>query len=68
MMTSAVAGIDPHQGTFTVGIVDPNGVELVHETFPTSAVGYLDAIELLTTHGVERVGVEGSAGWELTLR
>jgi transposase len=63
MMTSPVGGIDPHQDTFTVGIIDPNGVELTHETFPTSAIGYLDAIELLTAHGVEQVGVEGSAGW-----
>lgn len=63
MMTAPVAGIDPHQDTFTVGIIDPNGVELIHETFPTSAAGYVDAIELLTVHRVEQVGVEGSAGW-----
>lgn len=47
----------------TVGIVDANGVELTHATFPTSAVGYLETIELLTAHGVEQVGIEGSAGW-----
>jgi len=63
MMTSPVAGIDPHQDSITVGIVDPNGVELTHEAFPTSAAGYLAAVELLTTHRVEQVGVEGSAGW-----
>ncbi len=63
MMTSPVAGIDPHQDSYTIGIVNPNGVELAHETFPTSASGYLDGIELLTTHGVEQVGIEGSAGW-----
>jgi transposase len=63
MMSSPVAGIDPHQDSITVGIVDPNGVELAHEAFPTSAVGYVAAIELLTTHRVEAVGVEGSAGW-----
>ena len=63
MMTSPVAGIDPHQDTYTIGIVDPNGVELTHESFPTSASGYLAGIELLTAHGVEQVGIEGSAGW-----
>jgi transposase len=63
MMTSPVAGIDPHQANYTIGIVDANGVELVHESFPTSASGYLDGIELLTAHGVEQVGIEGSAGW-----
>jgi len=61
MMTSSVAGIDPHQDSFTVGIVDANGVELSHETFPTTAVGYLAAIELLTERDVEMVGIEGSA-------
>jgi transposase len=63
MMTSRVAGIDPHQDSFTLGVVDANGVELSHETFPTTAVGYLDAIEMLAVHGVDRVGIEGSAGW-----
>ena len=63
MMASPVAGIDPHQDTLTVGIVDANGVELTHETFPNSAVGYVAAIELLTAHGVVGVGVEGSASW-----
>lgn len=63
MMTSPVAGIDPHQDTYTIGIVDPNGVELAHEAFPTSAMGYLDGIELLTARGVRQVGIEGSAGW-----
>lgn len=63
MMTAPVAGIDPHQDTYTIGVVDPNGVEVAHEAFPTSAAGYLDGIELLTAHGVEQVGIEGSAGW-----
>jgi hypothetical protein len=33
MMSSTVAGIDPHQDTFTVAVIDPNGVEIVHDTF-----------------------------------
>jgi hypothetical protein len=39
MMTSPVAGIDPHQDSFTVGIVDANGVELACESFPNTAAG-----------------------------
>ena len=62
-MTSAVGGIDPHQDTFTVGIVDANGVELTHETYDNTAAGYAAAIDLLDVHGVCLVGVEGSAKW-----
>jgi transposase len=63
MMAPPVAGIDPHQDSFTVGIVDANGVELIHESFPNTAAGYFTAIELFTAQGVVRVGVEGSASW-----
>lgn len=63
MMTSPVAGVDPHQATFTVAIVDTNGVEITHETFANTSAGYLAAIELFTAHRVARVGVEGSASW-----
>ena len=40
MMTSPVGGIDPHQDTITVGVVNPNGVELAHAMFPTTSAGY----------------------------
>jgi transposase len=63
MMTAPVGGVDPHQDNFTVGIVDIHGVELSNQSFPSCAAGYLAAIELLTTHGVVQVGVEGSASW-----
>ena len=36
MMTVSVGCIDPHQDQFTVGIVDLNGVEITHETFPNT--------------------------------
>ena len=62
-MTFPVGGIDPHQDTFTVGIVDCHGVETCCETFANTAAGYGEAIGLLGAHGVERVGVEGSAKW-----
>ena len=62
-MTPPVGGIDPHQDTFTVGIVDPHGVEITHETFDNTAAGYGEVIDLLDAHSVRQVGVEGSAKW-----
>ena len=62
-MTLSVGGIDPHQDTFTLGIVDCHGVEICHQTYGNTAAGYIEAVELLTTHGVGQVGVEGSASW-----
>ena len=52
-MTAPVAGIDPHQDSFTVGLVDPNGVEIDVETFTNRGSGYAAAIEVLRTHRVE---------------
>jgi len=63
IMTSNVAGIDPHQDSFTLGIVNQHGIEVCHETFDNNAVGYVEAIDRLTTHRVQLVGVEGSAKW-----
>ncbi|WP_420435964.1 hypothetical protein [Candidatus Poriferisodalis sp.] len=62
-MTPRVGGIDPHQDTFTVGIVDAHGVAITHDTFDNTAVGYGAAIDLLDAHDVRHVGVEGSAKW-----
>ncbi|MDE0116595.1 MAG: transposase [bacterium] len=62
-MSPLVGGIDPHQDTFTVGIVDERGVETCHEAFSNTVAGYGATIDLLAAHGVERVGVEGSAKW-----
>jgi len=62
-MTAHIGGIDPHQDSFTVGIIDQHGIEIVHESFDNSAVGYVEAIELLATKRVRLVGVEGSAKW-----
>jgi transposase len=63
MMSSPVAGIDPHQSSFTVAVVDANGVEITHASFANGGAGYLEAIELLSSHKVRQVGVEGSASW-----
>ena len=58
-MTFPIGGIDPHQDTFTVGIVDPHGVKTCHETFDNTAAGYGAGADLLDAHGVRQVGVEG---------
>lgn len=63
MMSAPVAGIDPHQSSFTVAVVDTNGVEITHASFANSAAGYLEVIELLASHEVGVVGIEGSASW-----
>ncbi len=62
-MTANVAGIDPHQDSFTVGIVDSNGIEIHVEVFTNAGSGYVAAIEVMRSHRVERAGVEGSASW-----
>ena len=62
-MTSPAGGIDPHQDTFTFGVVDCHGVEIAHDTFDNTAVGYGETTDLLDAHSVGRLGVEGSAKW-----
>lgn len=62
-MPTNTGGIDPHQDTFTVGIVDPHGIAIDVASFPNSGAGYGDAIDLLGRHDVELVGVEGSGLW-----
>ncbi len=59
-MTSPAGGIDPHQVSFTVGIVDHHGIEISHQSFDNTGAGYAKAIDMLTTHGVHSAGVEGS--------
>jgi transposase len=63
MMAPPVAGIDPHQDSYTIGIIDSNGVEMCHDTFPTTGEGYVSGIEFCALHGVTQVGIEGSASW-----
>lgn len=54
--------LDPHEDSYTISVVDANGVELARAVFPTSAVGYLAGVELVNAHGVSLVAIEGSAG------
>jgi len=53
MMASPVAGIDPHQDNFTLGIIDANGVELTHASLPVSPASQMGppGCELRQWHG-----------------
>jgi len=62
-VTPNTAGVDAHQDTITVGIVNPNGLEIIDESFDNTGGGYLEAAELLSANNVEIVGVECSASW-----
>ncbi len=64
MMTSPVGGNRPapRRPTRSASSIR-TGSSSPTQAFPASAAGYLEAIELLTAHGVEQVGIEGSAGW-----
>lgn len=63
MPPPTTAGIDPHQDSFTVAIVDEHGVELEVASFANSSAGYVAAIDLLTRNQVARVAIEGSGLW-----
>lgn len=62
-MTSPIAGIDPHQHTFTIAVIDPAGVEIADECFENTGAGFTRAAEWLNTHSVQTVGIECSASW-----
>lgn len=62
-MALNTAGIDTHQDTLTIGIVDSNGIEGCVEVVANTASGFAEAAELLTTHSVETVGIECSGSW-----
>ena len=62
-MTYPTAGIDPHEDSFTVGVVTETGIEIHHQTFTNNSTGYMDSIDMLSAPNVAQVGVEGSASW-----
>jgi transposase len=66
-MTAAVqivGGVDPHTDTIHVAIITIAGKVIGDAEFPTTAAGYRAAIGFLTGSGeVQRVGVEGAAGY-----
>lgn len=62
-MADNIAGIDPHRDSFTIGVIDANGVEIDHATYQMTGAAIAASLEWLTTHGVGRVGIEGTASW-----
>lgn len=62
---TVVAGCDPHKRTMTVAIVDVTGATIDARSFPNTPAGLAGVVSWLAGLGavVERVGVEGSAGW-----
>ena len=62
-MAPNTAGIDAHQNTITIAVIDPTGQQVVVESFDNKISGYCQTAELLTTHRVQVVGVECSGSW-----
>ncbi|GAB2579167.1 IS110 family RNA-guided transposase [Microlunatus antarcticus] len=62
--TRLVGGIDPHADTIHVAVVTTLGKPVGDAEFRTDPDGYQAAIAFLTSSGtIERVGVEGAAGY-----
>jgi transposase len=60
---SVVGGIDPHADTIHVAVMTTTGKAVEDREFPTTTGGYADAVSFLTARVLERVGVEGAAGY-----
>lgn len=59
-----VAGIDPHADTIHVAVITTTGKPVTDQELPTTPDGYRQAVTFVTAAGVvERVGVEGAAGY-----
>lgn len=57
-------GVDTHRDAHVVAALDERGAELGVESFPTTPVGYRQALRWLRRFGdVERVGVEGTGSY-----
>jgi len=61
---TVIGGIDTHADTIHVAAIDPWGRELGDMEFPTTPVGYRQALDFLTGHGeVTGVGIEGTSSY-----
>jgi transposase len=59
-----VGGVDPHADTFHVAVVTATGRAVGDAQFPATAEGYRSALGFLSGAGVvDRIGVEGAAGY-----
>jgi Transposase len=57
------AGIDTHKDTLAVAVVDQVGLPIVRVEEPNTRSGFVRIGELLATHQVTRVGIEGSGSF-----
>jgi transposase len=59
-----LGGVDTHEDTIHVAVIDDRGHELGDRAFPTTPTGYRRALAFLASHGkVLAVGVEGSSSY-----
>ena len=58
-----VVGIDSHKATLAACAIDAAGVVLAERTFPNEPAGFVALIDWLADLDVERIGLEGSAGY-----
>ena len=59
-----MGGVDPHADTIHVAVLTAVGKKVGDAEFATTAHGYQQAVAFLTSRGqVDRVGVEGAAGY-----
>jgi len=59
-----VAGVDTHADTIHVAVCDQVGRELGDREFPTTPIGYRDAMEFVSAYGtVTVIGIEGTSSY-----
>lgn len=62
--TNVYAGIDTHQNTNHVGIINEVGKKLGDREFPTTMAGYRDLLAFVLYFGtILAVGIEGTASY-----
>lgn len=62
--TDAVGGVDSHKDTIHVAVITGAGRPVDDHEFPTTTVGYRNAVAWLTGHGpLQAVGVEGTSSY-----
>ncbi len=61
-----IGGIDSHKDTIHVAGITEIGHQVTDREFPTTAMGYRNAVAWLTSHGrIQAVGVEGTSSYGL---
>lgn len=61
-----IGGIDSHKDTIHVAVITEIGHQVTDREFPTTAMGYRNAVAWLTSHGrIQAVGVEGTSSYGL---